>query len=248
MLQGVSCLGRGLTINGENRQFEVDPRRSLLASLMTGRASSPIVAPTTVFGSTKMTCGSATWARASLLGISAATSMPVKPAPTTTTVDRPGEASSLPSAARWALRRTAAYLIPDTPYANIVPGQTGVKNVPINRMLPRSFFTNVSADASFPAGAKVPVRGIAFGGHTGVAKVEVSPDGGKFWQPTTLGEDVGKYSFRQWQTDVTLAQKGSHALMVRCTNLAGSVQPPSPNWNNGAFMRNVIETVQVTAA
>jgi hypothetical protein len=41
MLQGVSCLGRGLTINGEIRQFEVDPRRSLLASLMTGRASSP---------------------------------------------------------------------------------------------------------------------------------------------------------------------------------------------------------------
>jgi hypothetical protein len=37
---------------------------------------------------------------------------------------------------------TSAYLIPDAPYANIVPGQPGVKNVPINRMVPRSFFTN----------------------------------------------------------------------------------------------------------
>ena len=142
---------------------------------------------------------------------------------------------------------TSAYLIPDTPYANIAPGQTGVKNVPINRMLPRSFFTNVNADASFPTGARVPVRGIAFGGDSGVAKVEFSSDGGKSWQPTTLGEDFGKYSFRQWQTNVTLAQKGYHALMVRCRNLGGSVQPPSSNWNNGGFMRNVIETVQVTA-
>jgi DMSO/TMAO reductase YedYZ molybdopterin-dependent catalytic subunit len=141
----------------------------------------------------------------------------------------------------------SAYLIPDTPYANIVPGQTGVKNVPINRMVPRSFFTNVPADASLPAGVRVPVRGIAFGGDTGVAKVELSADGGKSWLPTRLGADYGKYSFRQWQTDVTLPQKGSHALMVRCTNLAGSVQPGSPNWNNGGFMRNVIETVQVTA-
>jgi DMSO/TMAO reductase YedYZ molybdopterin-dependent catalytic subunit len=141
----------------------------------------------------------------------------------------------------------SAYLIPDTPYANIVPGQTGVKNVPINRMVPRSFFTNVPADASLPAGVRVPVRGIAFGGDTGVAKVELSADGGKSWLPTRLGADYGKYSFRQWQTDVTLPQKGSHALMVRCTNLAGSVQPGSPNWNNGGFMRNVIETVKVTA-
>ena len=76
---------------------------------------------------------------------------------------------------------------------------------------------------------------------------EFSSDGGKSWQPTTLGEDFGKYSFRQWQTNVTLAQKGYHALMVRCRNLGGSVQPPSSNWNNGGFMRNVIETVQVTA-
>lgn len=35
--------------------------------------------------------------------------------------------------------------------------------------------------------------------------------------------------------------------MVRCTNLAGDVQPLSPNWNNSGFMHNVIEAVQVVA-
>ena len=37
----------------------------------------------------------------------------------------------------------AAYLIPDTPHASITPGQTGVKVIPINRMVPRSFATNL---------------------------------------------------------------------------------------------------------
>jgi DMSO/TMAO reductase YedYZ molybdopterin-dependent catalytic subunit len=140
-----------------------------------------------------------------------------------------------------------AYTIPDTPHANISPGQTGVKMVPINRMVPRSFFTNVVTGASFAAGTAAPVRGIAFGGDTGIAKVELSADGGKSWQPTKLADDYGKYSFRQWEMNVPLAGKGSHALMVRCTNLNGEVQPDAPNWNTSGFMRNLVETVEINA-
>ncbi|WP_152535408.1 molybdopterin-dependent oxidoreductase [Bradyrhizobium sp. Ai1a-2] len=140
-----------------------------------------------------------------------------------------------------------AYTIPDTPHASITPGQSGVKMVPINRMVPRSFFTNITDGASYTAGTRVPARGIAFGGDSGVAKVEFSSDGGKSWQPARLGDDLGKYGFRQWQTDFELADKGDHALMVRCTNSSGEVQPDAPNWNGSGFMRNVIETVQVRA-
>ena len=141
-----------------------------------------------------------------------------------------------------------AYTIPDTPHASITPGQTGVKLVPINKMVPRSFFTNVASGATLPAGRSAPLRGIAFGGDSGVAKVELSIDGGKSWQPTALGKDHGKYSFRQWTVNVSLGEKGSHSFMVRCTNQGGDVQPEAPNWNPSGFMRNVIETVQVTAS
>ena len=141
----------------------------------------------------------------------------------------------------------SAYTIPDTPYANIKPGQTGVKMVPISRMLPRSFFTNVADGSALPVGTQQVVRGIAFGGDSGVAKVELSADGGKSWQPTRLGKDYGKYSFRQWETDLALTTKASHTLMVRCTNFSGEAQPATPNWNNSGFMRNVIETVQLAA-
>ena len=114
-------------------------------------------------------------------------------------------------------------------------------------MEPRSFFTNVAEGSSFAADTQLPVRGIAFGGDSGVAKVELSSDSGKSWQPTMLGKDHGKYSFRQWETNLALPGTGNHALMVRCTNLGGDVQPTSPNWNNSGFMRNVAETVQVVA-
>ena len=140
-----------------------------------------------------------------------------------------------------------AYTIPDTPHASIMPGQTGVKLVPINRMPPRSFLTNLPEDARIPAGLKSLARGIAIGGDIGVAKVEFSPDGGKSWRLARLGEDHCKYSFRQWNADFTLAEKGSHDLMVRCTNFRGEVQPDQPNWNNGGFMRNVVEAVRVIA-
>jgi hypothetical protein len=140
-----------------------------------------------------------------------------------------------------------AYTIPDTPHANIAPGQTGVKMVPINKMVPRSFFTNLAAGASFASGTRMPVRGIAFGGDSGVARVELSDDDGKSWRPTALGSDYGKYSFRQWQTDIVLPAKGRHALKVRCTNAAGDIQPDTANWNGGGFMRNVIETAEITA-
>jgi hypothetical protein len=140
-----------------------------------------------------------------------------------------------------------AYTIPDNPKADMKPGQNGVKMVPINRMVPRSFITNLRSGAKVPVAASTLVRGIAFGGAAGVAKVEVSTDGGKNWVSAQLGKDEGKFSFRQWSTHVSLAARGSHDLMVRCTNMAGEHQPTIPNWNPGGFMRNVIETTNVMA-
>jgi hypothetical protein len=125
--------------------------------------------------------------------------------------------------------------------------QTGVKMVPINRMVARSFVTNITPGASLPAGAPTPVRGIAFGGDTGVAKVDFSSDAGKSWQPTKLGTDYGKYSFRQWETNFTPVAKGNHSIMVRCTNTANVAQPDTANWNSSGFMRNVVEAIPVRA-
>jgi DMSO/TMAO reductase YedYZ molybdopterin-dependent catalytic subunit len=140
-----------------------------------------------------------------------------------------------------------AYRIPDTPYASVKPGETGFKTVPINRMVPRSFFTNVTDITIVEAGGAVPVRGIAFGGDSGVARVEISTDG-HGWRKTELGPDEGTYGFRRWSTRVEAPQSGMLTLQVRCTNAKGEVQPAEPNWNGNGFMRNVIEQVHLRVA
>jgi DMSO/TMAO reductase YedYZ molybdopterin-dependent catalytic subunit len=140
-----------------------------------------------------------------------------------------------------------AYLIPDTPNANVEPGQTDIRMVPINRMVPRSFITNLSNGQDVPAHKPLVVRGIAFGGDAGVRDVKISDDAGMTWMEASLGHDHGKYSFIQWEARL-LPKAGPLSLMVRATNTSGVVQPDSANWNASGFMRNVVESVAVTAS
>ena len=141
-----------------------------------------------------------------------------------------------------------AYLIPDTPGADMKPGQAGVSMVPINRMVPRSFITNFGQGAKLKANASVELRGMAMGGDNGVAKVEVSGDDGRTWHDAKLGKDEGPYSFRQWTARIAMGAAGPARLAVRCTNTKGEVQPDTPNWNPSGFMRNVVERLPVTLA
>jgi DMSO/TMAO reductase YedYZ molybdopterin-dependent catalytic subunit len=140
------------------------------------------------------------------------------------------------------------YRVPDTPHASVKPGETGFKTMPVSRLVPRSFFTNVSDTTILKSGAPVPLRGIAFGGDSGVSRVELSVDGGQSWKKTVLGQDEGTYSFRQWSALVEVPKSGALTMLVRCTNTKGEVQPAEPNWNGGGFMRNVIERVQLRVA
>jgi DMSO/TMAO reductase YedYZ molybdopterin-dependent catalytic subunit len=140
-----------------------------------------------------------------------------------------------------------AYTIPDTPHADIKPGQTGVPFVPISSMVPRSFVTNIRSGASVRVGTPTLARGIAFGGDSAVARVDFSSDGGRTWQAAQLGKDEGKYSFRQWEARFALPSSGNYSLMVRCTNANNVTQPDVANWNPPGFMRNVIERVPVVA-
>lgn len=138
-----------------------------------------------------------------------------------------------------------AYKIPATPGADIAPGTKDFPTVPISRMNPRSFITNLREGQAVPLAAAIPVGGIAMGGDRGVAKVELSSDGGQSWRIAELGPDHGRYSFRRWDARMPVAAPGKLTLMVRCTNDAGEVQPMKPIWNPSGFMRNNVEAVTV---
>jgi DMSO/TMAO reductase YedYZ molybdopterin-dependent catalytic subunit len=142
---------------------------------------------------------------------------------------------------------TEAYLVPDRPNGSISPDDKDVKMVPISRMNPRSFVTNLRSGARVRADAPMSLRGIAFGGDCGVKHVSVSIDGGRNWRDARLDRDLGKYSFRRWDLAMTPA-RGDHTVLVRCTNSNGVEQPMAPVWNRGGFMQNVIESMTFTAA
>lgn len=141
-----------------------------------------------------------------------------------------------------------AYLIPDTPHASVAPGQTGFKTVPINRMVPRSFLTNLRDGDKLLAGHPVALRGIAFGGDAAVRKVWWSSDGGARWAEAELEEDHGKYAFRRWNARFSPTTRGELTLMVKTVNANGVEQPLSPSWNGSGYMRNVVEQVRLTVA
>src|SRR4030088_2678834 len=105
-----------------------------------------------------------------------------------------------------------AYTIPDTPHASIKPGETDVKMIPINRMVPRSFVTNLASGSQVKAAAPTALRGIAFGGDCGVAGVDFSIDRGQSWHQAQLGKDEAKYGFRQWHLQIPLPAPGLHSL------------------------------------
>jgi DMSO/TMAO reductase YedYZ molybdopterin-dependent catalytic subunit len=140
-----------------------------------------------------------------------------------------------------------AYRIPDTDCAAIEPGTTPKKTVPISRFNVRSFITSLADGASVRVGAENAVRGIAFDGGHGIREVLFSDDDGASWRAANLGADLGKYSFREWTIPFTAKKPGDYKLRVKATNTLGQSQPLDPLWNPAGYMRNVVETVRVTA-
>ena len=155
------------------------------------------------------------------------------------------EVLTAPDDKYWMAR---AYRIPTTPGASVAPGAKDFPTTPINSMAARSWITNVRNGEELPYRSHLPVGGIAMGGDQGVARVEVSIDGGGSWTDARLGRDEGRYSFRRFDADIPVPGRGPRALMSRCTNSAGQVQPLTPNWNPGGYMRACVETTHVSIA
>jgi sulfite dehydrogenase len=139
-----------------------------------------------------------------------------------------------------------AYRVPDNACACVDPGTAPASTRPIGRFNVRSFITSVADGARVRAGDPLAVRGIAFDGGQGVREVAFSTDGGQSWRGARLGADMGRYSFREFTFGFTPA-KGAHDLRVRAWNRSGDSQPMEALWQPAGYMRNVIESVKVTA-
>ncbi|WP_176514501.1 SorA family sulfite dehydrogenase catalytic subunit [Pseudomonas faucium] len=140
------------------------------------------------------------------------------------------------------------YRVPDNDCFCVPPGTAPTNTRPIAKLPVRSFITSVSHGDVLPLKQSLVLKGIAFDGGAGIGKVEVSVDGGKQWREAALGQDLGRFSFREWTLLINFAHRGATQLMVRATSNAGETQPLRAGWNPGGYRRNVVETTHVTIA
>jgi DMSO/TMAO reductase YedYZ molybdopterin-dependent catalytic subunit len=89
--------------------------------------------------------------------------------------------------------------------------------------------------AALPAG-RVTVAGIAWSQPTGIARVEVSMDGGP-WQDAELATDVSGDTWRMWRAEFDLTP-GGHSVRSRATaadgvTQTGTVADPVPDGATG---------------
>ena len=151
-----------------------------------------------------------------------------------------------PFAGHDAFFMTTAYRVPDNDCQCVAPGTTAARTRPISTLPTRSFITSaVNGDT---IARHVELKGIAFDGGSGIARVEVSIDGGKQWADARLGRDLGRYSFREWRKAVTFPAAGAAVMQVRASSRDGETQPMTADWNPAGYRRHVVETTTVTVA
>ena len=155
------------------------------------------------------------------------------------------------------------YRMPAVP---VQPGDKDFPTVPITTMGPRSWITS-HVDGSVISLAKpFEVRGIAFGGDSFAAKVDLTLEQGSHLEnwvgpvptvippfsisvPVTFGSDSQTLGFVRWSAQVELPSGTQRVhFLPRCTNGRGVSQPDVQPWNPSGYARNVIERITLRVA
>lgn len=79
-------------------------------------------------------------------------------------------------------------------------------------------------DGAARVGKQTWVAGVAWAGARGVARVEVSTDGGSTWREAELRAPIGPLSWRQWALRWTPERAGDVEVVCRATDGTGVVQ------------------------
>ncbi|GEO99271.1 molybdopterin-dependent oxidoreductase [Methylobacterium haplocladii] len=94
------------------------------------------------------------------------------------------------------------------------------------------------------------IRGYAIASDRAVARVDVSPDGGRSWAQARIEHDRrAPFAWTFWEIDLDLGT-GEHELAVRAWDSAGQTQPAAPDdtWNYKGYLSAAWHRVRVTVA
>jgi sulfite oxidase len=139
------------------------------------------------------------------------------------------------------------YRLPRAPVAPLAPGERYdealfdvITDVPVRAVItsPREGFTA-------PAGVPLSVRGHAWSGHTPLAKVELTYDGGRSWHMAALGPLPDTFAWRRFTATLAPPPAGAIEIIARASDASGRTQPlQSAPWNPRGYCNNTVHRVQ----
>ncbi len=86
-----------------------------------------------------------------------------------------------------------------------------------------------------PAGEALPISGVAFADTSGVARVEVSADGGESWSDAARFPGPTARVWTTWQWEWARPTSGQHVIKARATSGAGQTQVDAGGFLSGVF-------------
>lgn len=141
----------------------------------------------------------------------------------------------------------SAYRVPTGMFpGSDFPTQDNATNRPITDIVLNALATS-QADGDVVRGAGFTLAGMAWDNGTGIARVDVSPNGGETWGVAMLGKADGPFAFQPWSIQLT-ASPGPLMVLIRATSKTGAVQPEKAIFNAAGYHNNAIQRLSLTAA
>lgn len=114
----------------------------------------------------------------------------------------------------------------------------------ITDMPVKSLITAPAAGFTAPAGRPLPLRGFAWSGHTPLAAVAVSADGGETWHEAELEAATEPFAWRRFRFTFRPERPGPIALCARARDVAGNSQPlGTATWNPRGYCNNGVHRI-----
>jgi DMSO/TMAO reductase YedYZ molybdopterin-dependent catalytic subunit len=139
----------------------------------------------------------------------------------------------------------SAYRIPANAFQSArFRSQENEATWPITDILVNSLITSHRDHDRSPRGG-VELSGWAWDGGSGIRLVEVSVDEGRTWREAALGDDLGRYAWRQFRFPFEAKSAGQMTALVRATCRAGARQPDALVPNPSGYHHNAVQRVQL---
>jgi sulfite oxidase len=142
--------------------------------------------------------------------------------------------------------RDLHYRLPRVPVRPLAAGERYdealfdvITDVPV-----RAIITTPREGFVLPAGVVLAVRGHAWSGHTPLAKVELSCDGGQSWRTAALGPLPDIFAWRRFTATLAPPPAGAIEIIARASDANGRAQPlESVTWNPRGYCNNTVHRV-----